>query len=109
MEGTWLSILEYAQYKKKSVSTIRRYIKANRVKFRDEEGKYFIWTPNYVPPFEANKRLATIELENERLKSEVCFLEEEISELKMLIAAYELESLPALPKLDDELPPPLPV
>ena len=43
MEGKWLSVLEFAAHKKKSISTVRRYIKANRVKHKEENGKYFIF------------------------------------------------------------------
>ena len=43
-DGIWLSVLDYANVKKTSISTIRRSIKAGHVKFREENGKYFIWT-----------------------------------------------------------------
>ena len=48
MEGKWLSIIEYANYKKKSISTVRRYIKANRVKYKEDQGKYYILCKNYI-------------------------------------------------------------
>lgn len=38
----WLSVVEYASYKKISMSTLRRRIKSNLVEFRLENGKYFI-------------------------------------------------------------------
>ena len=37
--GVWMSILEYASFKSISISTIRRYIKAERVKTKKEGGK----------------------------------------------------------------------
>ena len=56
MDGRWLSILEFANYKGKSVSTIRRYIKAERVKFKEENGKYFIWARDYKDPSLQNEK-----------------------------------------------------
>tara|TARA_B100001971_G_scaffold213155_1_gene245638 strand:+ start:237334 stop:237666 length:333 start_codon:yes stop_codon:yes gene_type:complete len=90
LDGKWLSVLEFASYKNKSISTVRRYIKANRVKFKDENGKYFIWVKNYQD--ESNneeKELFQLKLENERLKKENRVIKEEINELKMLVQIYE--------------------
>ena len=42
MEEQWLSILDYARFKGISISTIRRYIKAERVRFKKENGKYML-------------------------------------------------------------------
>ena len=95
MDGKWLSVLEFASYKNKSISTVRRYIKANRVKFKDENGKYFIWVKNYQD--ESNneeKELFQLKLENERLKKENRVIKEEINELKMLVQIYESRSTP---------------
>ena len=75
MEGKWLSILEFAAYKKKSISTVRRYIKANRVKYKEENGKYFIWTKNYMPNQSAQeKELLSVKLENQGLKKSLLSL-----------------------------------
>lgn len=107
MEGKWLSILEFAAYKKKSISTVRRYIKANRVKYKEENGKYFIWTKNYMPNQSAQeKELLSVKLENQRLKKELIELKEELAEKKMLLDLYESEPKavkPGKPKLP-ELP-----
>ncbi len=97
MEGTWLSILDYAKYKNISISTIRRYIKAQRVKFKQEKGKYYLLVPNYKEPvrerevgFERDGRdMLQFRLENESLKKAIQKLQDEASELKMLIALYE--------------------
>lgn len=101
MEGKWLSIIEYANYKKKSISTVRRYIKANRVKFREEQGKYFIFCKNYVERNQSDESME-LKLENIRLKKENRALLEEISELKMLVDLYEgsktqSKPLPSIP------------
>ncbi|MAZ49313.1 MAG: hypothetical protein CME65_12190 [Halobacteriovoraceae bacterium] len=101
MEGKWLSIIEYANFKKKSISTVRRYIKANRVKFKEEQGKYFIFCKNYVEQ-NHNDESMELKLENIRLKKENRALLEEISELKMLVDLYEgsktqSKPLPSIP------------
>jgi len=90
MEGKWLSVLEFAGYKKKSISTVRRYIKANRVKFKEENGKYFIWTKNYIPMQSSQEKdHLSLKFEVERLKKENQDLKEELAESKMLIELYE--------------------
>ncbi|MAX66433.1 MAG: hypothetical protein QF441_15050 [Bacteriovoracaceae bacterium] len=90
MEGKWLSILEYASYKKKSISTVRRYIKANRVKYKEDTGKYYIWVKNYVPSHtKQEKEKLNLKFELERLKKENIEIKEELAEAKMLISLYE--------------------
>ena len=107
MEGKWLSLLEYAAYKKKSISTVRRYIKADRVKHKDENGKYYIWVKNYVSvksPEEKETLEAKFELE--RLRKENREIKEELAESRMLIQLYEQgKMLPRKTKVDlPELP-----
>jgi hypothetical protein len=90
MEGKWLSVLEYASFKKKSISTVRRYIKAERVKFKEENGKYFIWVKNFISnKMLEDKEQLTLKFEMESLKKENRELQEQISEAKMLIQLYE--------------------
>ncbi len=89
-EGIWLSISDYSRYKNVSVSTIRRHIKNNILKHREDNGKYFI----YVPSAEKLKlkeegELLKVKLENELLRMQVKDLSEEINELKMLVSLYE--------------------
>jgi hypothetical protein len=110
MEGKWLSILEYASYKKKSISTVRRYVKANRVKHKEENGKYYIWAKNFVPNHTTVERQhLESKFELERLKKENIELKEEISEAKMLIQLYENGQMLISKKKSDlpELPPSL--
>lgn len=104
MDGKWLSILEYAAYKKKSISTVRRYIKANRVKHREENGKYFIWCKNFKAD-QSDQAMTEIKLENSRLKKELRILKEERDELKMLVTIYEQTQQPKveLPELPSVL------
>lgn len=109
MEGKWLSILEYAAFKKKSISTVRRYIKANRVKFKEDNGKYFIWTKNFnTRATQGDKDQLEIRFENERLKKENRQMKEELAEIKMLISLYESKNKaqfipPELPEMPREI------
>lgn len=103
MDGKWLSVLEFASYKKKSISTVRRYIKANRVKFKEEAGKYYIWVKDFVDPSMSSEgQLFELKLENERLKKEAIELKNEIHEAKMLIELYEKGHM--LPKNIPDVP-----
>ena len=90
MEGKWLSVLEDAAFKKKSISTVRRYIKANRVKHKDENGKYFIWEKNYLNTKSVEERQNTeVLFEIERLKKLNSELKQELADAHMLIKLYE--------------------
>ena len=42
-DGIWLPILEYANVKNISISTVRRGIKSGRFKYKEENGKYLIF------------------------------------------------------------------
>lgn len=90
-EGTWLSILDYSHYKKVSISTIRRHIKANLVKWKEVEGKYLIWTAAATSDIDLKKEseLVSLKFELQRLKLENRRLAEELAEAKMLIRLYE--------------------
>jgi hypothetical protein len=90
-EGSWLPILEYSQFKKVSISTVRRHIKSNLVKWKDESGKYFVWTPVDTQEIEERKegQLLAARLELQRLVRENRMLREELEEARMLIRLYE--------------------
>ncbi len=90
-EGTWLSILDYSHYKKVSISTIRRHIKAKVLKSKEVDGKYLIWTPSDAQAIDLRKESEVVSLrfEVQRLNQENRRLREELEESKMLIRLYE--------------------
>ena len=98
-EGIWLSILEYASHTKTSISTIRRSIKAGHLKYKEENGKYFIWTKEMSIKSED----LSLKMELELLRKQNRELVEEVNDLKMLLSVYEkpvYQTLPPLPELD---------
>jgi hydrogenase maturation factor len=78
-------------YKKVSISTIRRHIKVNLVKWKEVEGKYLIWTPAATSDIDLKREseLMSLKFELQRLKLENRRLAEELAEAKMLIGLYE--------------------
>lgn len=89
-EGVWLSIIEYSQIKNVSISTIRRHIKANILKHKEEKGKYFVYTTKVAEKTDGlTKEVFELKLENERLNDEVKNLTEQLNEMKMLVQIYE--------------------
>ena len=107
-DGIWLTITEYQNLKNLSVSTIRRYIKAGRVKWRIENKKYMIFmhTEKYLllkpltRDHDANQLDSKLEIE--RLKAQLKILKDERDDLQMLVHLYENDSknnitLPDLP------------
>ena len=90
-DGYWLSIEEYGRYRNLSVSTVRRYIKANRVKHKLYNKKYLIYVSfdNFNRKLTPQQQLIEKDHENTELKSTVIKLQEELEDLKMLISIYE--------------------
>ena len=87
----WLSITEYSHFKNISVSTIRRYIKKKKIKYRDIRGKYYIYVEKEQTPYDL-KHSDTLNFyigENELLKEKLKKSQEEIDELNMLVSIYE--------------------
>ena len=92
----WLSITEYSTYRNISVSTIRRYIKRGQVKYKQEQGKYFIFVSqdNYQKRGEQKKQQDfELRLSIEKLQGKIKALEEENNDLKMLVQLYEGKKL----------------
>lgn len=96
-EPRWLSIMDYAVKNDVSLSTIRRYIKSNKIHYRMEHGKYFL--RDEAPPagifsgadasMSAAASSALLEDRVEALERRFNDALEQISELKMLVAIYE--------------------
>jgi cell shape-determining protein MreC len=108
-EGVWLSINDYSRYKSVSISTIRRHIKNNILKYKEENGKYFIYVPSTEKlRLKEEEEILKLKLEIELLRSRIRQLNEENSALKMLVDLYEGQdqqnNRPVLPELPPELP-----
>lgn len=105
-EGVWLSITDYSAYKKVSISTIRRHIKANVLKVKEENGKYLIYVPSTERiKLREEEETLRIKLENELLKRENRKLREDVNGLKMLVDLYESKfNEPVLSPEPPELP-----
>jgi uncharacterized protein YlxW (UPF0749 family) len=79
----WLPIVQYAEFKNISITSVRRYIKASRVKYKKINGKYFVLARNFqFKETTNNKKINDLEDKIKRLQ-------EENQELKMLISVYE--------------------
>ena len=89
MNGMWLSILDYAKLKSVSISTIRRHIKANKVRYKSESGKYLIFVDHKDRSYSDQAEELKHKLEVELLKIKIRELEEENNDLKMLVHLYE--------------------
>lgn len=110
-DGVWLSITDYSRYKNVSISTIRRHIKTNILKHKEENGKYLIYVPSGDRlKIREEEEVLKIKLETELLRSQIRQLREENNELKMLVELYEHQNAknmrndapPAIPELHYE-------
>ncbi len=92
-DGVWLSITDYSRYKNVSISTIRRHIKTNILKHKEENGKYLIYVPSSDRlKIREEEEVLKIKLETELLRSQIRQLREENNELKMLVELYERQN-----------------
>lgn len=89
----WVPLLQYANERGVSLSTLRRRIKSNKIRYRFEEGRYLIYDessqhepalhPTVIPS-------ARIERDIEQnVEQKLKEAHKEISELKTLVAFYE--------------------
>lgn len=76
--------MEYAVKTGVSLSTLRRYIKAQKIEFKKENGRYFLLESDVRAPEPFNGSAAFNKLEGDLKKAQ-----EEIAELKTLVALYE--------------------
>lgn len=100
----WLSILDYAQHRDISISTVRRHIKGNRVKWKLDGGKYFIkWNPlgkaMSRPSDSQEAEILKLKLEIQELKLNCKKLQEDVLEKNMLINLYESSKNNDLPEV----------
>ncbi len=106
-EGVWLPITDYSSYKKVSISTIRRHIKSNILKYKEQEGKYFIYVAQSERiKLKEEEEILKLRLENELLKNLNSQLSEENIGLKMLVEVYENKHIGQLEIIE---PPELPI
>lgn len=90
-KGCWVPLMEYALKHGISLSTLRRYIKADKVDFKLENGRYFLWDD--TPEQGSGSASTGLEIQLKESREKLNRAQEEIAELKTLIAFYE-ESIP---------------
>lgn len=94
----WVPLVEYSVKSGVSLSTLRRQIKANKIQHKIDGGKYFIFDSDHLRgsgATVANRETRDSSEAVSRLVSDLRQAQEEISELKMLVALYE-EKLSAI-------------
>lgn len=86
----WLTLMDYSNKTGLSLSTLRRYIKAKKIPYRFEGGKYYLWTSE-KDFFESTHPTSSSPIQSQGVDAhaELLKAKEEISELKMLVALYE--------------------
>lgn len=90
----WMDINDYSLLKGISISTIRRYIKKEKLIWKFENGKYLIQINEWEYNDSFNESNAIVYLkrlqdEHEELKRELIKTKQEINEYKMLVDLYE--------------------
>lgn len=95
--GCWIPLVEFSVQKGISLSTLRRYIKSNKIAWKLIEGRYLVMDDGtFIAPRNHAGHLVEPQLKNSDMESRLKYLEEtllaaneEIAELKTLLAFYE--------------------
>ena len=92
---SWIPLVEYSAKRGVSLSTLRRYIKANKVRYKLENGRYLLYDDGKDFSSTWKKRDETVAMQKKlkKLEFDLQKAQEEIAELKTLIAFYE-EKIP---------------
>ncbi len=85
---SWIPLMDYAIKKGISLSTLRRHIKANKLIFKVENGRYLLWDSETEQKV-SDEQAGLLQKELHKLAMELQKAQEEIAELKTLIALYE--------------------
>ena len=87
-KGSWLSIIEYADFRNISIAGARIFIKTGRVKSELRDGKYYILVNKedfQIYSREREKKFMAIKLELDNLRKEVTELNIKNKELQNII------------------------
>ena len=84
--GYWVSLMDFASKKSVSLSTLRRHIKANKITYKIENGRYLLWDEEVIDAHPENTDAQT---NLNKIQTDLQKAQEEIAELKTLIAFYE--------------------
>lgn len=100
----WIPLVEFSVQKGISLSTLRRYIKSNKIAWKLLEGRYlvmddgsFVAPRNHSGQIEESPNTGDMESRMKNLEVTLMAANEEIAELKTLLAFYE-EKWAQLPK-----------
>jgi hypothetical protein len=88
----WVPLVEFSVQKGISLSTLRRYIKSNKIPWKLLEGRYLVMDDGtFTAPRSTEMRLETPTQDPQvaELQSALNAAREEIAELKTLLAFYE--------------------
>lgn len=86
----WIPILDYAVLRGISTSTLRRYIKARKIKYKIENGRYLLAADSRLNwDGVGGNSLDSTYTRIRDLEEKLAQAQEQIGELKMLVAIYE--------------------
>ena len=87
--GNWIPLVEFSVQKGISLSTLRRYIKANKIPWKLVEGRYLVMDDGTFTAPRPPEPKQDIEGRIRQLETSLIAANEEIAELQTLVAFYE--------------------
>ena len=93
-KGSWLSIIEYADFRNISIAGARSFIKTGKVKSELREGKHCILVNEddfKVYSKDREKKYMAIKLELDNLRKEISELNSKNKELQNIIHHFEIK------------------
>jgi predicted site-specific integrase-resolvase len=104
-ENDWMPLMEYAIKNEISLSTLRRHIKANKITYKVENGRYLLRSDEPASSLDTLEQpivqaaiSASSSSEVATLRAQLRKAREEIAELKMLVAIYEEQTQASQPQ-----------
>ena len=85
----WIPLVEYAHKKDISLSTLRRHIKAGKIPYKVDQGRYLLFDDSTNGRNNASNTLQPSNTTSPSIQTQLQQAREEIAELKTLIAFYE--------------------
>ena len=94
-KGSWLSIIEYADFRNISIAGVRSFIKTGRIKSELREGRHYILVNEddfKIYSKDREKKYMAIKLELDNLRKEIFELNVKNKELQNIIHHFKLKN-----------------
>ena len=93
-KGSWLSIIEYADFRNISIAGARCFVKSGKIKSEVRQGKHYIFVNEddfQIYSKDREKKYMAIKLELDSLRKEILELNTKNKELQNIIQSFDVK------------------